>query len=388
MPVTSSMTRKRESVPEYSEMMGSFQINTTGFLFGDDDDKPSAQAESATSPDVNTYLQMNTTDDKFPILIRNNKRPDMVNEASTFERILANGQLQLSASSAALDLALAQPPAVDSQTNGWTALARHRPSQQSLPQNNLEATAKNRLSVDSPNSSSQQSIDGSLESPLTKRQLNRHSMEATLASFGHQNQSNQSSSKAPIERPNLANLQSSYSTNDIFTMKKAVGIASPISPPKTKAEQQFHNHNASLGRIPAHAVNPRHSRDLHKADEGQEERTPTQKSIQSELHASAPPFGPSVMSSIAAEQVAPGYSNVSPYTNPAYYGGYGMQQVMNMGMTPLAMNGQATFGNQMAAFQNQTPYPAYQHNFSQPARFKDSQARVIRERRMQNQEGQ
>ena len=68
------MTRKRESVPEHSEAMGNFHINTTGFLFGDDDDKPSAHTESATSPDVNTYLQMNTTDDKFPILIRSNQR--------------------------------------------------------------------------------------------------------------------------------------------------------------------------------------------------------------------------------------------------------------------------------------------------------------------------
>ena len=178
-------------------------------------------------------------------------------------------------------------------------------------------------------------------------------MEATLASFGHQSQSNPLSGKAPIKRPSLANLQSSYSTNDIFTMKKAVGVASPISPPKTKAEQKFHNHNASLGRIPPHAVNPRHSRELSKADETPEEQAPTQKSTQSELHANAPPFGPSVISSITGEQLGSAYANMSLYTNPAYYGGYGMQQVMNMGMTPLAMNGQATFGNQMAAFQNQ-----------------------------------
>jgi hypothetical protein len=59
--------------------MGIGNINTTGFLFGDDDEKPSSQRESATSPDVKSYLQMNTTDDsKFPILIRNNNHPGIV----------------------------------------------------------------------------------------------------------------------------------------------------------------------------------------------------------------------------------------------------------------------------------------------------------------------
>ena len=78
MPVTSSLNRKRESVPEYSAVMGVGHINTTGFLFGDDDEKPAGQKESATSPDVKSYLQMNTTDDKFPILIRNNHHPGLV----------------------------------------------------------------------------------------------------------------------------------------------------------------------------------------------------------------------------------------------------------------------------------------------------------------------
>ena len=78
MPVTSSMTRKRESVPDYTSVMGIGPINTTGFLFGEDDEKSSTQRESATSPDVKNYIQMNTTDDKFPILVRNNEHPGLV----------------------------------------------------------------------------------------------------------------------------------------------------------------------------------------------------------------------------------------------------------------------------------------------------------------------
>ena len=75
MPVTS----KRESVPETSAVsnMGMGPLNTTSFLF-DDDEKQLRQRESATSPDVNTYLQMNTNDDKFPILVRNNQKPGVV----------------------------------------------------------------------------------------------------------------------------------------------------------------------------------------------------------------------------------------------------------------------------------------------------------------------
>ena len=75
MPVTSSMKQKRESVPETSSM-NLEHINTTSFLFGDDEE--AGHKESTKSPDVKTYLQMNTTDDKFPILIRNNHQPGVV----------------------------------------------------------------------------------------------------------------------------------------------------------------------------------------------------------------------------------------------------------------------------------------------------------------------
>ena len=73
------MQNKRESVPEISSAsaMGMSHLNPTSFLF-DDEEKHSGQKESTTSPDVKTYLQMNTTDDKFPILIRNNHQPGVV----------------------------------------------------------------------------------------------------------------------------------------------------------------------------------------------------------------------------------------------------------------------------------------------------------------------
>jgi hypothetical protein len=78
--VTSSMKSKRESVPESSSMLGLGHINTASFLFGDDEEL--GHQEALKSPEAKTYLQMNTTDDKFPILVRNNNQPGLV--SSTF----------------------------------------------------------------------------------------------------------------------------------------------------------------------------------------------------------------------------------------------------------------------------------------------------------------
>ena len=74
MPVTFSMRQKRESAPDFASSMGLSHIDTTSILFGDDDDGQ----ESVTSPDVKSYLQANTTEDKFPILVRSNHKPGTV----------------------------------------------------------------------------------------------------------------------------------------------------------------------------------------------------------------------------------------------------------------------------------------------------------------------
>ena len=77
MPVTGTRTRKDDN-NDYASMVGLGHINTTSFLFGEDDEKTAAHKESATSPDVNSYLQMNATDDKFPILVRQHDYPGLV----------------------------------------------------------------------------------------------------------------------------------------------------------------------------------------------------------------------------------------------------------------------------------------------------------------------
>ena len=79
MPVTGSKTRLHETVPEHSTTIGLDQINTTSFLFDEDDAK-----ESTTSPDVKSYLQRNATDNNFPILVRENGHPGVVSSTHKY----------------------------------------------------------------------------------------------------------------------------------------------------------------------------------------------------------------------------------------------------------------------------------------------------------------
>lgn len=69
MPVTGSTKRHSEVASDFASIMGLGHINTTGFLFGDDDEK-SNRKEVTTSPNVKSYLQVHDTHDKFPILIQ------------------------------------------------------------------------------------------------------------------------------------------------------------------------------------------------------------------------------------------------------------------------------------------------------------------------------
>ncbi len=72
MPVNGLHSRGRNELPGIASSLSLGQINTTGFLFGDDDEKPLTKKDpnSTTSPDVKSYLQINTADDKFPVLLR------------------------------------------------------------------------------------------------------------------------------------------------------------------------------------------------------------------------------------------------------------------------------------------------------------------------------
>lgn len=91
-------------------------------------------------------------------------------------------------------------------------------------------------------------------------------------------------------------LQTSYSANDVPTVKNASGQSAVTANTSNQAAQQhFHNHNASLGRIPAGAVpNNRHSREFSGDNTIARDNTGAYQSIGSTLQPNAAPFGPAL----------------------------------------------------------------------------------------------
>jgi len=345
MPVTASMSAKRMSSMDEPSIQD--RHNTAKFLFGDDDDHQRTQPETMTSPGGKTYLQMGTTEDKFPILLRQTDLPPSSKPQS---------------SHAALDLASSDSSSA-AAAGGWPSFPRHRQGQQSLPQNLFDPDYS---AVTSPSSSSRQSMEISSPPSFAARPT-RHSMEAALASTA-KNLFN-SGTSTPTSRPLLAGMQSAYSTNDIPTMKNTMNLNMAKSPPKQVAEDAFHKHNQSMGRIPPGAVN-RSSRDLSNIasklqETPKEEKNKPSPPQVSTLQASSATFGPSITATMNGETMMSPASplGLAQYGTPGFYNGYGMQQLMNMGMQPMQLNGQNSFAAaQMFPYQN-----GGQYNFFPPA---------------------
>ncbi|KAF1990568.1 hypothetical protein K402DRAFT_417356 [Aulographum hederae CBS 113979] len=348
-------------------------FDTTGFLFKDDKD------------------HMESGKDTFPVLNRNNGR--------------------LSTSHVALDLAQdpaeamgnANGNALNSHSAGWSSFHRHRQGQQSLPMNTL----RNMTLED---------FEGHFNTPTKAPNPNRHSMDVQLTPFGETKRSSFLASP-----PNgLASgvppkLQSSYSTNDIPTLKNTgatAGFNNTTATPRTHAEQHLQNHIASTGRVPPNAIH-RHSRELSNADQRGEEVNLPFRPMQSLLQANATPFGPNAPSTTSGAQKddaamtsafsppsVPSFATSGTGPGPAFYHGYSMPTAGADEVNGLGMNNNGGFGmqsnpqsppvwnnaSQALQLYGQPQQQVAQYNpygSNQPLR--DSQARVIRERRMQNE---
>lgn len=194
------------------------------------------------------------------------------------------------------------------------------------------------------------------------RHLARHSMELNVL-YGNENAPDPVATHG-LSRP--ASLQSSYSMNDLPTVK-GNGFNAAVTPPKSHAEQ-FHQHNASLGRIPAGAVNNRSTRGSPEREESQQLNNP--QVPPSGLQANAAPFGPQITSptSSATMPTTVNPSPVANFQNPYY--GYGLQAYM---ANPMQANGQ------VANFNPQTFYGAG-GNFNN-FRFPEPQPRAVPVRR-------
>lgn len=167
------------------------------------------------------------------------------------------------------------------------------------------------------------------------------------------------------------------------------------------AQQHFHNHNASIGRIPAGAVPTRgHTRELsndNNMNNGREQGN-AYPSIQSALQASAAPFGPGLTTAApmtsAATVSSPTSTSMSQFhgfypangfapLNANAGGNFGVP-MLAASMQQMAINGSVN-GGSMYPTQNYTGYGSVP--FNQGGQPRDSQARVMQHRRQLDSEG-
>ncbi|PHH66643.1 hypothetical protein CDD81_6480 [Ophiocordyceps australis] len=205
-------------------------------------------------------------------------------------------------------------------------------------------------------------------------------------------------------------LQTSFSANDVPTVKNPAGASVAGNNANHHAQQHFHHHNASIGRIPAGAMSNRgHSRDLSSDNgvNGSREQSSGYPSIQSALQASAPPFGPSLNSVAPVASVAPPMASTGSNASMSHFHGFypangyapasttaASSYAMPMlaaSMQQMSING--VNGGTMYPSQNYTGYGSMPynngqngHNHGQPSQARDSQARVIQHRRQMDTE--
>ncbi|KAL2421722.1 Pumilio domain-containing protein C6G9.14 [Exophiala dermatitidis] len=146
-------------------------------------------------------------------------------------------------------------------------------------------------------------------------------------------------SSLPVSRP--ASLQTSYSTNDVPTVRKSLNLDSAATPSKMQTDQQFHNHNVSLGRVPAGVMNNRQSRELTNGSAKIDDKSNMSTATLSGLHASAAPFSTAV---VATESNMTGPSGPTANYPPSQQYQYNMQTFNVSQMNPQPGMGNATPG--------------------------------------------
>ncbi|KAK3067053.1 hypothetical protein LTR53_016296, partial [Teratosphaeriaceae sp. CCFEE 6253] len=300
MPVT-GYNRKRNTADLSS--LGAPNNLTSLFLDEDDDRHRTSKSNTTSPPTAKTYLQMQQTADGFPKLIRREDNVDL--------------------SSSALDLAFAQGVEPQQQLTDRNTASRHRislpPSALSSnygigPLNSILANADSKASA-----------------------ANRRSVEVKFS--------------AETKRPSLfpspprgtngimQKPSSSYSTNDIPTLKSINGAAGSVAPTNTITSHSGQSAGLSSPENPISRVTSlssasninshRLSQDLLLALQQQQRQVDSKndriQTITSALQASAPAFGP-----MPNMQDSPMQNGISPYAQTPYYAnGYNMQMLNN-----------------------------------------------------------
>ncbi|KAI1807701.1 ARM repeat-containing protein [Daldinia bambusicola] len=336
------------------------QTNTTGFLFRDDE----------SSMDLNNFSNIDASEDNFPQLYAQKGNPNV-----------------LSASSAAVDLASHRASGEATPTNGWANIPRHRQQQSLSTLGSSQINTADGMATNQGGSSA----DGA---SVTNRPF-RHSLD--VSQYRETTTDTTTTSAMPSSSTQVLStppkLQTSFSAGEVAAAKNVPSATlTPSSNANAHAQQHFHNHNASIGRIPPGAMK-RHSRELSNDNHtAATQAGPAYPSISSQLQGGAPAFGPIASSQSAIQSPAPtgtasagSPSSLGPYPQQ-YYGGYSQptpngpgpgynMNMMTMGMQNLGLNSYPP--------QNYVGYgPMYQPH-AQP---RDSQQRVMQQRRAQDNE--
>lgn len=418
MPVT-----RRENRQGFSDLASALGgVDTTTFLFGSSEDDPPRQPKSRPTSGI---LHMSKNNDDFPVLLRSD---------------ITSAPMSLTASSDALEQNYNQQNNDSHDDGGWPAEFAPQSTRASMPP--APSHAGNYLCSEPP------TLPGLASAGFDRNSLpknddsisaaNRHSMGARMTFTETKRpallptpMASGSSSRVPTK------LQTSFSTSSVPTVGSlANGNSSngngTVTPTTTSsnmsAEQRFHNHNASLGRIPPGASNNRHSRDLSTIlDKVEPEPTMSPPSA-SVLHAQAAAFGPSAgfgfnkgsesftPSAITSPAGGVALNLQSPISNSAGLSSmYGFNTMPNIsasnnqnkqmqtlgaalngsnlneqpGQTQFAQSGQPQF-SQFQNYQQQFPnaFASFQpFTPGQGVRTQDSQVRVIQQRRAQAGEG-
>lgn len=364
---------------DLSSMLGS--VNTASFLFGDEDDQKQAarqlqaQAQapaqvhtnSTTSPEANTFLQLHTNDDKFPILVRRD------GDGNAQQQYLNVGDLVSQAEN--------QP-----MTDRATA-ARHR---QSLPPSAMRQTGQNG------GDGAMSPLNGILTDFNTAKNTaaNRRSLEVKF-NIGETKRPSLLASPKHGAPNGFPKLQSSYSTNDIPTLKSTNGTAFaaevkpvPLQSPRRDIASPEHK-TPGLNNLST-AIN-RQSQEVALTSQP-EEQTSTSLAQRSGLQPSAVPFGPSVTPMSQEPNATLGAVTsppMNPYGPPAYYGGYGMPMLNSSFNNMYLGNGQGQWPLGPPPASHMPAYQAGFGGYSQfpqagPPRFPENQTRAVQQRRNNN----
>ncbi|KXL50681.1 hypothetical protein M433DRAFT_391803 [Acidomyces richmondensis BFW] len=371
MPIT-GYDRKRNT----ADLSSLGPVNTTSFLFDDDEDHPLVHSKSNTTSPPNKphrlSLQVGQTADGFPKLIRADQSNNDISP------------------SAALDLAFVRGVEPQPQLTDRATGSRHRIS--------LPPTALSSNGNIAPLNSILANADNKSSAP------NRRSLEVKFS--------------AETKRPSLVaspprgmtngSMQkpmtmSSYSTNDIPTLRSINGDSTggiSVAPPSKQIGNATDSseHSGDLNRVTSASNNTnRQSQDFASMGKTEEINGHNLASHQSILHPNAVPFGP-LGGNQENSMPGIGQNGMPPYVPPNYFGNaYNVPiHMLSNGFSAMTLNGgyngQSQWQPQPNMFGQQGNYGNYgQYNHTGQAsagagRYGDNHRSNMNQRRQMQEE--